>query len=252
MWQGLRELDKILRGQTTSPEVLRAGDIRISVLRLLPLLFALGATYGFFMSWYGTFTRPEFDYRFVVASVLKTPALFGLTFLVTFPSLYVFNALVGSPLKLTLLLKLVLAELGVTLAVLTSFGPIVAFFSVTTSSYHFISLLNVALFAMAGVLGLHFLLKTLRQLIALDIQFSPVHSEVKPTVEPALRIDRGRVRESRYVFYCWIVAFALVGAQMSWVLRPFIGDPGQPFGWFRSRESNFFAAIWQAVLHLFA
>jgi hypothetical protein len=38
---------------------------------------------------------------------------------------------------------------------------------------------------------------------------------------------------------------------MSWVLRPFIGDPGQPFEWFCQRESNFFEALWHTIASLF-
>jgi hypothetical protein len=49
------------------------------------------------------------------------------------------------------------------------------------------------------------------------------------------------------VFNLWVIVFALVGAQMGWVLRPFIGNPDMRFTWFRGRESNFF----QAVLHTF-
>jgi hypothetical protein len=46
----------------------------------------------------------------------------------------------------------------------------------------------------------------------------------------------------------WIVAYAVVGAQMGWLLRPFIGKPGAPFEWFRAREGSFFLAV---VQHLF-
>jgi hypothetical protein len=56
----------------------------------------------------------------------------------------------------------------------------------------------------------------------------------------------------RVVFRCWIILFGLVGAQMGWVLRPFIGDPGRPFTWFRGRESNFFQAVGHALLSLFS
>jgi hypothetical protein len=37
---------------------------------------------------------------------------------------------------------------------------------------------------------------------------------------------------------------------MSWVLRPFIGSPDRPFEWFRYRQSNFFEAVWHAVVQL--
>ena len=86
-----------------------------------------------------------------VAAMIKVPALFYLTLFVTFPSLYVFNALVGSRLSVITLARLMMATLGVTLAVLASFGPIVAFFSVTTNSYPFMLLLNVLMFALSAL-----------------------------------------------------------------------------------------------------
>jgi hypothetical protein len=52
------------------------------------------------------------------------------------------------------------------------------------------------------------------------------------------------------VFRIWLVVFGLVGAQMGWVLRPFIGHPGQAFQWLRPIHSNFFEAVFQHVMHL--
>jgi hypothetical protein len=34
---------------------------------------------------------------------------------------------------------------------------------------------------------------------------------------------------------------------MGWVLRPFVGNPGQPFSWLRPRQSNFFEAVINAI-----
>jgi hypothetical protein len=34
---------------------------------------------------------------------------------------------------------------------------------------------------------------------------------------------------------------------MSWVLRPFIGNPNQDFEWFRERESNFFLDVLKSL-----
>ena len=53
------------------------------------------------------------------------------------------------------------------------------------------------------------------------------------------------------VFRCWIVVFGLVGSQMGWVLRPFIGNPDEPFTFFRQRQSNFFEAVWHEIVNLF-
>ena len=107
---------------------------------------------------------PNMRYMQLLATTIKVPALFYLTLLVTFPSLYVFNALVGSRLTLVSVLQLLVASLAVNLAVLASLGPIVLFFSLSTKSYAFIQLLNVVMFSVAGVLGLIFLLQTLHRL----------------------------------------------------------------------------------------
>jgi ABC-type sugar transport system substrate-binding protein len=88
-----------------------------------------------------------------------------LTLPVTFPSLYVFNALVGSRLSLRSVLRLLVAMLAVMLAVLSSLGPIVVFFAVSTESYPFMKILNVGMATVAGVLGLAFLLRTLHRLV---------------------------------------------------------------------------------------
>jgi len=46
------------------------------------------------------------------------------------------------------------------------------------------------------------------------------------------------------------VVFGLVGAQMAWMLRPFIGNPNSPFTLIRSRESNFFEAVFDKAWDL--
>jgi len=93
----------------------------------------------------------------------------------------VFNALVGSRLPADKLIKLIVAAMAVNLALLASFGTIVAFFSFTTESYPFMVLLKVAVFAVSGLLGLSFLLQTLRQLTIVEyLQRTP-----PPLLQPA-------------------------------------------------------------------
>jgi hypothetical protein len=48
----------------------------------------------------------------------------------------------------------------------------------------------------------------------------------------------------------WIAIYAVVGMQLGWRLRPFIGSPG-PFEVFRSQgDSNFYITVWQAFVNL--
>jgi hypothetical protein len=59
-------------------------------------------------------------------------------------------------------------------------------------------------------------------------------------------------RHVKTVFGVWVVVFGLVGAQMGWVLRPFIGAPHAPFQLFRPRDSNFFESVWNTLWALFS
>jgi hypothetical protein len=199
-----------------------------------------------------------------VAAIVKVPALFVLTLAVTFPSLYVFNALVGSRLRAAAVLRLLVAAIAVTIAVLASLGPIVAFFSVSTTSYAFILLLNVVAFLIAGLLGNAFLLQTLHRLSLVEPEVDskpeplPAELSAQPKALPKAPgvleppDDRTLSRHVKTVFRCWILLYGLVGAQMGWVLRPFVGNPDAPFTWFRPRQANVFQGILNAIANLFS
>jgi hypothetical protein len=205
--------------------------------------------YGVCLGVYGLFNRAEPDVRFM--------ALFLLTLAITFPSLYVFNALVGSRLSPITLARLMFASLGVITAMLASLGPIVAFFSLTTTSYPFMILLNVTVCAVAGLFGMRFLYQTMHRLTALIYpqEVQPVAVTAAPGEDPTLlpptRALRSEPAQVRTVFVLWMVVFGLVGAQMSWILRPFLGQPNAEFGWFRPRTSNFFESVFQSLRALF-
>jgi hypothetical protein len=150
--------------------------------------------------------------------------------------------------------------------VLASLGPIVAFFGASTSSYAFMKLLNVVIFAIAGALGLGFLLRTLNRLSGLPKVPATPHptgapqsvaelpaSEAGPSplIGPLDRAEgEALAKNVKTVFRVWIVLFGIVGGQMAWVLRPFLGAPRAPFMWFRPRSANFFHAVFESVLDL--
>jgi len=274
-----KDLDRILRGDATRLPELRRGKIEVSVGGLTFVLVVLAMVYGACMGSFSVFRGTSSAGWQCLASTIKVPALFVLTLVVTFPSLYVFNALVGS--------RLLLAALAVTVTVLASIGPIVAFFSASTTSYPFILLLNVTVFVVAGLLGMSFLLQTLHRLSLIVPEAAPRHEpelvgEEKPAADLENRLRRhapslphapgpdvGRLevlppgalepldermlsRHVKTVFRCWVVLFGLVGAQMGWVLRPFVGNPEMPFTWFRPRQANVFQGILTALSNLFS
>jgi len=292
-WAWIKQLDLILRGETTSPARLREGKFEVPVFGLAVVIDALGLAYGACMGLFSLTGSGNGSYMQIPASMLKVPALFLLTLIVTLPSLYVFNALVGSRLTMLSVVRLLVAALAVMLAVLASLGPIVGFFAICTTSYSFIVLLNVLVYAIAGLLGLKFLLQTLHrmtiaradQVVVAVIPPPPsggtAAADGPPTEgPPAQKVipehlgqrdfapttttdneselgpldpipDNVLGPHTRTVFRIWVLVFGLVGSQMGWLLRPFIGDPNLPFQWFRDREGNFFEAVATAFSSLF-
>ncbi len=257
MWQWIKALDSILRGQATQLSVLRENRFDIPILGLSAVIAALGAMYGCCMGLFSLTPGGSHHPMQLLAAMLKVPTLFLATLAVTFPSLYVFNALVGSRLIISSLLRLLIASLGVILAVLASIGPIVGFFSFTTRSYDFMLILNVLVFAVSGLLGLAFLLQTLHRMTVVQIT-APLPPDTTAQADPPISQPGPLDPSSDYVlaphvktvFRIWVIVFGLVGCQMAWVLRPFIGRPDQPFTWFRSPYSNFFQAVFQAAYRL--
>jgi hypothetical protein len=275
MLKWLKQLDRVLRGDATRTTNLQDGQFTLPVLGLSIILILLSVFYG---ACIGSFNLLHpLDAKAVItvhdawmqtfASAVKMPLLFVLTLCVTFPSLYVFNALSGSRLTLLSVLRVLVACLGVLVAVVASLGPIVLFFSLCTTSYPFMQLLNVVCCGISGLLGLTFLLRTLNRIILAQIEIEV--KETRPVPPPPVVIpstvpggppivlpgplDRlsPTHHKARAVFNIWTIVFALVGAQMSWVLRPFIGSPNMPFEWIRHRESNFFLAVLRALEVLF-
>ena len=117
--------------------------------------------------------------------------------------------------------------------------------------------------AIAGILGLAFLLRTLSRLVMVQdlIDFPPPESvtdgehetntDQQKTNNALDQIEAHSDRKATAVFKIWVLVFALVGAQMSWVLRPFIGSPDMDFSWFRKRDSNFFLDVIRSIGELF-
>ncbi len=230
--RAFRELDRVLRGEPL------AGDSTAKQWRsLVGVNILLAVAYGCCMGSFGIFGRAEPEYWQVVASGLKVPMLFLLTLAVTFPSLYVFNTILGTKLPFGKLVRLITSAMSVLNAVLASLGPVVAFFSATTTNYSFILLLNVVVFAVSGMFGVVFLFRMLQR------DNGPIEADPEAPIRSRTSVGA--------VLYIWLVAFGLVGAQMGWVLRPFVGSPFLAFTWFRPREASFFEAVLKSLRQLF-
>lgn len=180
-----------------------------------------------FLALYGAVMGSTHSILQALSSAIKLPLLFLLTTLVCAPTLYFFNLIFGSDQNLRQNIALGLCAVTVTSVVTLSFAPIVLFFLLTTSQYQFFKLLNVAVFAIAGIVGVRFLSQGMRHVSA--------------------GAGKEGERARRNLLRLWILIYAFVGSQMAWTLRPFIGAPGLDFELFRQLGGNFYANVFASI-----
>lgn len=166
-----------------------------------------------------------------LASAIKLPALYLMTLIICLPTLYFFNLLFGSKKSLSQYFALLMASVSVISVLLFGFAPITLFFLLTAYDYQFFKLLNVAILALTGFLGINFFYQGMQVL-------SDVETE------------EGQTNRQKLLKF-WLVLYALVGTQLGWTLRPFFGIPGNDnFVLFRQIEGNFYLNILQGIAEI--
>lgn len=159
-----------------------------------------------------------------LVSAIKLPILFLLTMAICFPTLHLLNLLYGSRHSTSQLAVLLLATVTVTGVISAAFFPIIAFFLISSSSYLFYKLLNIAVLGFAAVYGLRFLFAGMRHLQG-------------DTPQP----------NTNSILKAWLFLYVFVGCQLAWVTRPFFGAPNLPFEVFRSGRGNFYTDVKHSV-----
>jgi hypothetical protein len=156
------------------------------------------------------------------------------------------------------------------------------FFLITARSYAFFKLLNVAILTLTALVGLRFLASGMRALnkhVVVESRLSnqavvaaplrerelvsaTVGGAAAPAAQPPANGDAPTARQkqnsakakapqpaagerpaSMLLLYIWILLFGFVGTQLAWTLRPFFGNPGQPFELFRDIDGTFYGNI---------
>jgi hypothetical protein len=179
-----------------------------------------------FLALYGAVMGSTHSLWQTLSSAVKLPLLFLATLIVCTPTLYFFNVLFGSNQSMTQNVAVIITAITVTAVILLSFAPITMFFLLTTSHYQFFKLLNVAIFAIAGIAGVVFLSQGMRMAAASGNEGAGAR---------------------RWLLYLWIIVYAFVGSQMAWTLRPFIGAPSMQFELFRQLGGNFYTNIFASI-----
>ena len=62
----------------------------------------------------------------------------------------------------------------------------------------------------------------------------------------------GRAATAWRLLFAWLAINLMLGSQLSWNLRPFIGSPGLPVQFLRPDpfDGNFFLTMWRILLRL--
>jgi len=195
------QVDNLLRGAGTeeapSGRVLRDWGI---------ILVAAGLGYGAVMGSFGGL----FGERFVqvLYSAIKVPFLLGVTFVVSLPSFFVLNTILGMREDFRQALGALLASQAAMTVVLLSLAPFTAFWYASAADYDHALLFNGVMFAIASFTAQWVLRRRYGPLIA-------------------------RRPRHRQLLRLWLGLYVFVGIQMAWVLRPFVGHPDLPVQFFR-------------------
>jgi hypothetical protein len=229
----VRQLPVLLRGE---PKLIgawvrgRTGD-RIWVY-VVVILIGAGAYGGAVGSW----RAPE--------QALYTAIKFPLVILLTSLGNSLLNGMLAPLLGLNIgfrqCLLVIFMSFTIAAAILGSFSPLVLYLvwntppaitatSANAAAYGFMQLTAVGVIAFAGVMA--------------NVRLVPSLRELSGNRGVALR-----------VLFAWLAGNLLLGSQIVWVLRPFIGNPATPVEFLTKHafEGNFFEAVFYALRHLLA
>ncbi|MGK7902809.1 MAG: actin-binding WH2 domain-containing protein [Hormoscilla sp.] len=212
----LRERQQFLQ------EIRQGIKLKTKFLGLLISSSTFFAIYGLIMgassSWYQA-----------LVSAIKLPALYLLTAMICFPTLYFFNVMFGSKRNFEQYLTLLMTAMSLISVLMFGFAPVTLLFMLSTNNYSFFLLLNVTILGLTGCLGVNFFYQGMKFLAEQDSEGWELRSQI---------------------LLLWLLLYAFVGCQLGWTLRPFFGSPGSPFQLFRELESNFYVAIIKAIYSL--
>lgn len=165
---------------------------------------------------------------------VKTPLLFLLTLAICAPALYVLNLMSGMGLRFGPVMTLMAFALAATGVVLGVFIPIVTMFAIVTHNYHFMKVMHLVIFSVAGVFGVKVLGEGLFRMAPV------VETDVGPQTKPWVRV--------RSLLISWLLLYALVGGQLAWTLKPFLGTPYLPeTPPFRIESGNIYVSVFGSM-----
>ena len=209
----------LLRDRTQIFDRLRDGEDVAATLKRSALAIVLGcALFGFAL---GSFAQHP---QQILASMLKVPLLLLGTATLCFPTFYMLQSWrAPRPLPLSQAAALQATSLAAVALVWGSLAPPLVFLVGSTMHYHLSQTMALLVGALGGLVGLSVLLTGYRHLCQ----------------------DEEDKRSGVFLLLYFAV-FAMVGGQLAWMIRPFVGSPSLPFQLFRPvdpHEGNIFLFV---------
>ncbi len=184
-------------------------------------MIVFGILYGAVMGTFGGVGTDRFLQ--ITYSAAKVPLLLSATFIISLPSFFVLNTLMGLRDDFAQVMRMLIATQAALTVILASFAPFTALWYASSADYEVAKLFNALMFGCASVTAQLVLLRLYRPLIARN----PRH--------------RAMVR-------LWLVIYSFVGIQMGWTLRPFIGKPGMETTFFRQEAwTNAYVEVFETI-----
>ena len=200
------------------------------LLTCTALIVLGGGVYGWTLGWW----------RSSLQSVY-TAAKFPLLVFLTCGGNALLNGLLAQVLGLGLSVRqstlTLLMSFALMATILGAFSPVTLFLLYNTppltahlpASHRVLLTAHVALIAFAGIVANRRLLRLLARL-------------------------SGDTVRARMILFAWLAGSLLLGSQLAWVLRPFVGSPDLPVQFLRPDplHGNFFEAVGRSLKHLFS
>ncbi len=166
----------------------------------------------------------------MLTNPFKLPVLLVLTTVLCLPTLYIFLSYLGSRRSFPQITALAFTGIAIVGIILAAFAPITWFLTFTApGAYALHVVVNVAVLALAGCMGVRFLFHGVRRVLG----------------------NQPGAGKQMTFMTAWMAMYGLVGAQMGWMLRPFFSPTTELFRAPESGGETVFAAIaslvWQLV-----
>jgi hypothetical protein len=202
-WELLHGADRLLA------EVIAGRNLLRHWLRLCVAMAACAALYGAVLGlWHGP--------RLALYDAVKLPLVLLLTSALTVGFAWIAAAVLGLPLRFGQVAVLTFLALAVASLLLASLVPVAGFFNLSApkptpdarTAHNLLYLLHTAFVGACGLAGTVALWRAMQRLDAPQ-------------------------RTLRAVYAVWVAAFALVGGEVAWILRPFVGSVYMPVQFLR-------------------